>query len=109
MLTRQRWRQVMLILAVGCVTLALSCGLGAVAVRQGAIAPPDISLELGSARVVGLTSNSPKCVQLIIPRCGYDRSASAARMYTLWLFEQSEQGSWSKPNVTQLLAVRLGR
>jgi hypothetical protein len=80
-----------------------------VAVRQGVLAPPNFNLELGGMRVVGINSNSPECTRLIVPGCVGLNPASVARIYTLWLFRQSERDSWSQPNVTQLLRFRIGR
>src|SRR6266508_3142081 len=105
----RRWRQAALIAVIACALLALGCGLGTVAVRQGVLTPPNINLELGSMRVVGIRSNSPECTRLIIPGCiGLD-PVNAPRIYTLWLFQQSARDSWSQPHITQLLSVRMGR
>jgi hypothetical protein len=94
---------------MACATLALSCGLGSVAVRQGIVAPPNVDVELGNMRVIGISSISPECTRLIIPGCVGLDPANVAHIYTLWLFRQSERDSWSQPNVTQLLSVRIGR
>ena len=107
--TRRTWRQAALLLALACTILALSCGLGSVAVRQGMVVPPNVNVELGSARVVGVRSDSPECTRLIIPGCKGLEPANAAHIYTLWLFRQSARDSWSQPNVTQLLSIRIGR
>jgi hypothetical protein len=109
MLTRRTWRHAALIVVIACLALALSCGLGGVAVRQGIVAPPNINVELGSMRVVGIRSNSPECTRLIIPGCIGLEPANITHIYTLWLFRQSERDSWSQPKVTQLLSVRIGR
>jgi hypothetical protein len=107
--TRRAWRHATLIVAIACAILALGCGLGGVAVRQGIVAPPNVHVELGSMRVVGINSNSPECSRLSIPGCiGLD-PASITHIYTLWLFQQSERDSWSQPNVTRLLSIRIGR
>jgi len=103
------WRQIALIVAVACLALTLGCGLATVAVRQGVLAPPNINLELGTVRVVGITSNSPECIRLIVPGCVGLNPANVARIYTLWLFQQSERDSWSQPNIVQLLSFRIGR
>jgi hypothetical protein len=94
---------------MACATLALSCGLGSVAVRRGIVAPPNVDVELGNMRVIGISSISPECTRLIIPGCVGLDPANVAHIYTLWLFRQSERDSWSQPNVTQLLSVRIGR
>jgi hypothetical protein len=109
MIRRRRPRYAVLIVAIGCVILALSCGLGALAVRQGAIPPPNLNLQLGGVRVVGITSRFPDCTQLIALGCLRQNQAPTARIYTLWLFMQSEPNSWNRPQVTQLLAIRVGR
>ena len=106
---RRTWRHAALIVVIACLALALSCGLGGVAMSQGIVAPPNVNLELGSMRVVGIRSNSPECMRLIIPGCGGLEPANVAHIYTLWLFRQNERDSWSQPNVTQLLSVRIGR
>ena len=106
---RRRPRYALLIVAAGCVILALSCGLGAVAVRQGAITPPNLNLQLGGVRLVGITSRLPDCTQLIALGCLRQNQARIAHIYTLWLFVQSEPNSWNQPQVTQLLAIRVGR
>jgi hypothetical protein len=105
--TRRTWRHVALIIAIACTILTLSCGLGGVAVRQGVVAPPNVNVELGSMRVIGISSISPECTRLIIPGCiGLD-PVNAPRIYTLWLFQQSERASWSQPHITQLLSLRI--
>ena len=105
---RRSWRHAALLIAIACAILVLGCGLGAVAVRQGVLTPPNVNLELGRMRVVGIRSNSPECTRLIIPGCiGLD-PVNAPRIYTLWLFRQNERDSWSQPQITQLLSVRIG-
>ena len=99
----------MLIAVIACVILALGCGLGGVAVRQGIVAPPNVYLELGSMRVVGINSNSPECTRLSIPGCIGLEPANITHIYTLWLFQQNERDSWSQPQITQLLSFRIGR
>ena len=105
---RQRLYRAALISAAACVILALGCGLGVVAVRQGSIAPPDVGLQLGSMRLVGITSKFPECTQLIALGCLRVRQAPIARVYTLWLFVQSEPNSWNRPHVSKLLALQVG-
>ena len=107
--TRRSWRHAALIAAVACLALALACGLGNVAVRQGVLAPPNVNLEMAGMRVVGISSNSPECMRLTIPGCAGVEPQNAAHIYTLWLFRQSERDSWSQPNITQLFSVRIGR
>jgi hypothetical protein len=107
--TRRTWRHAALIVVLACTILVLGCGLGTVAVRQGVLTPPNIHLELGSMRVVGIRSNSPECTRLIIPGCIGLEPANVAHIYTLWLFRQNERDSWSRPVITQLLRVRIGR
>ena len=109
MSTRRTGRNAALIAAVACLALALSCGLGGAAVRQGVIAPPNVHVELGSMRVVGITSISTECIRLISPGCVGLEPREVAHIYTLWLFRQRERDSWSRPIVTQLLSVRIGR
>jgi hypothetical protein len=106
---RRTWRHAALIVAIVCAILALSCGLGSVAVRQGIYRPPNMYMNLGSMRVVGITSNSPECSHLIFPGCIGLEPANITHIYTLWLFRQRERDSWSQPDVTQLLSVRIGR
>jgi hypothetical protein len=107
--TRRTWRYVALIITIACTILTLGCGLGGVAVRQGVVAPPNVNVELGSMRVIGISSISPECTRLIIPGCiGLD-PVNAPRIYTLWLFQQSERDSWSQPHITQLLSLRMER
>ena len=105
--TRRTWRHAALIIAIGCAIFALSCGLGSVAVRQGIVAPPNVNVELGNMRVVGISSNSPECTRLIIPGCIGPEPVNITHIYTLWLFRQSERDSWSQPHITQLLSVRM--
>jgi hypothetical protein len=106
---RRTWRHTALIVGLACLVLTLSCGLGSVAVRQGIIAPPNVNVELGSMRVVGIKSNSPECVRMIIPGCIGLEPANVTHIYTLWLFQQRDRDSWSQPRITQLLSVRIGR
>jgi hypothetical protein len=107
--TRHPWRHAALMLTIACTILVLSCGLGSVAVRQGVLTPPNVNLELGSVRVVGINSNSPECTRLIIPGCIGLEPANITHIYTLWLFQQRERGSWSQPSITQLLRVTIER
>jgi hypothetical protein len=107
--TRRTWRHAALIVAIACTILALGCGLGGVAVRQGIVAPPNVHVELGSVRVIGINSNSPECSQLSLPGCIGLAPANIAHIYTLWLFRQSARDSWSQPQITQLLSFRMGR
>jgi len=109
MLTRRTWRHAALIVVLACAILVLGCGLGTVAVRQGVLTPPNVNLELGSMRVVGIRSNSPECTRLVIPGCIGMEPVNITHIYTLWLFRQNERDSWSQPNITQLLSVRIGR
>src|SRR5829696_3371802 len=106
--TRRTWRHATLIVAIACTILALGCGLGGVAVRQGIVAPPNVHVELGSMRVVGISSNSPECLRLSIPGCIGLEPVSITHIYTLWLFRQSERDSWSQPQITQLLRIQIG-
>ena len=109
MATRKPWRHATLIVALACLAVVLSCGLGTVAVRQGVLAPANVNVELGSMRLVGISSVSPECTRLTIPGCiGLD-PANAPRIYTLWLLRQRERDSWSRPDITQLLSIRIGR
>jgi hypothetical protein len=105
---RRTWRHATLIVAIACTILALGCGLGGVAVRQGIVAPPNVRIELGSVRVIGINSTSPECIPLSIPGCIGLEPASMTHIYTLWLFRQSARDSWSQPQITQLLSLRIG-
>ena len=105
--TRRTWRHAALIIAIACTILALGCGLGGVAVREGIVAPPNVDVGLGNMRVIGISSNSPECIRLIIPGCTGLDPVNAPRIYTLWLFQQSERDSWSQPDITQLISLRI--
>ena len=98
----------MLILAIGCVLLALGCGLGFAAVRQGAIAPPDVNIQLGGVRLVGVTSQSPDCTRLIVPGCTPLNQVPTTYIYTLWLFVRSDPNSWDRPAIRPLFSVQVG-
>ena len=76
--------------------------------RQGSIAPPNVSLQLGVVRLVGITSKFPDCTQLIAPGCVRLNLAPIARTYSLWLFVQSEPNSWNQPYISKLLALQVG-
>jgi hypothetical protein len=106
---RRTWRHTALIVVIACLVLTLSCGLGSVAVRQGILAPPNVNVELGSMRLVGIKSNSPECTRLIIPGCIGLEPANVAHVYTLWLFQQRDPDSWSQPSIRQLFSIRIGR
>src|SRR3954454_1005984 len=106
---RRTWRHTALIGVLACTILVLGCGLGTVAVRQGVLTPPNVNLDLGSVRVIGIRSNSPECTRLIIPSCIGLEPANVTHIYTLWLFQQNERDSWSQPRITQLLRVTIGR
>ena len=105
--SRRTGRGATLLIAIACIIVALGCGLGGVAVRQGIVAPPNVYVELGSVRVVGINSNSPECSRLSIPGCIGLQPADITHIYTLWLFQQRERASWSQPQITQLLSLRI--
>jgi len=98
-----------LILAVMCVLLALSCGLGAVAVRLGVIMPPNLSLQVGSMRLAGITSMFPECQRRLNDGCAKLSQIPTTYVYTLWLFAPGEQNSNDRLHVTQLLAIKIGQ
>jgi hypothetical protein len=104
---RRTWRHAALIVVIGCTILALGCGLGGVAVRQGVLTPPNVYVELGGMRVVGINSKSPECSRLSIPGCIGLEPADINHIYTLWLFQQRERASWSQPQITQLISLRI--
>ncbi len=99
----------MLALMIGTFILAIGCGLSAVAVRQGQITPPDVRLELGSIRMVGLTTNLPDCQRQLTPGCFRQSQLPAIRVYTLWLLIQRQPGSWDAPEIRALLSVQISR
>src|SRR5262245_27802765 len=105
---RRRPRNAALILAVGCLILALSCGLAGVVVRQGAVAPPDLNIQVGGVRLVGVTSQSPDCTRLIVPGCTPLNQVPKTHIYTLWLFVRSDPNSWDRPAITPLFSVQIG-
>src|SRR5436305_7257638 len=100
---RRTWRHVALIAAMACVILALSCGLGSVAVRQGVFKPPNMYMNLGSMRVVGINSHLPECSRLSIPGCIGLEPANITHIYTLWLFRQRAHDAWSQPDIIKLV------
>jgi hypothetical protein len=106
-MTRHRTSRIVLLAAIGCMLLALGCGLGIVAVRQGAVAPPDFNLHLGSIRLVGLTSQMPDCHRLLAPSCANLSETGPLRFYTLWLMVQ--RGQSDPPSITQLISMRIQR
>jgi len=108
MISRRKLRYTLLIVLIGCAILILGCGLTAVAVRQGAIALPALNLDLGSVRLVGLRSRMPDCTSLLVPGCNRLNQIPTAHIYTVWLFVRSEQSSWDRPRVIELLRLRTG-
>ena len=88
--------------------MILGCGLGAVAVRREVIAPPTLNVDLGSVRLVGLTSHMPDCVRLLAPGCTRLNQKPTVHIYTLWLLVRSEPSSWDRPRVIELLRLRTG-
>ena len=109
MINRGISRNVLLTLAIGLAVLMLSCGLAAVAVQQGNIAPPNVHVDLGSVRMIGLTSNMPDCTRLLTPDCVEQNRIPSAQIYTLWLMAQTKRDSWDRPKITTLLRVQIGR
>jgi hypothetical protein len=107
-MSRLKPSNVLLILAVGCALLALGCGLGAAAVRQGAIVPPDVNIQLGGVRLVGVISQAPDCTRLIVPGCTPLNQVPTSHMYTLWLFVRSDPNSWDRPAITPLFSTQVG-
>jgi hypothetical protein len=109
MIERRRPRYAALILAVMCVILALGCGLGAVAVRLGVIMPPNLSLQVGSMRLAGITSTFPECRRRLNDGCAKLSQVPTTYIYALWLFAPGEQSSGDLPQATQLLAIKIGQ
>jgi hypothetical protein len=107
-MSRLKPSNVLLILTVGCALLALGCGVAAAAVRQGAIAPPAVNVQLGDMRLVGVTSQSPDCTRLIVPGCTPLNQVPTTHIYTLWLFVRSDPNSWDRPEITPLLSFQIG-
>jgi hypothetical protein len=105
---RLKQSNVLLILALGFALLALSCGVGAAAVRQGAITLPDVNIQLGGVRLVGVTSQSPDCTRLIVPGCTALNQVPTSHIYTLWLFVRSDPNSWDRPAITPLFSTQVG-
>ncbi len=105
---RRKRHNALLISALGAVTLALSCGLGALAMRQGVIRPPYMQIQVGSVRLVGITSARPTCTQWPIAACAKLDQQPTFRVFRIWLLVQREPGSWSQAHVTQLLAFQVG-
>ena len=109
MINRGISRPVLLTLTIGLIIVVLSCGLGAVAVQQGKIAPPNLNVDLGSVRMVGLTSNMPDCTRQLTPGCVQQNRTPSVHIYTLWLMTQSERNSWDRPTITTLLRMQIHR
>jgi hypothetical protein len=107
-MSRLKQSNLLLILALGCVLLALGCGLGAAAVRQGAITLPNVNVQLGGVRLVGVTSPSPDCTRLIVPGCTALNQVPTTHVYTLWLFVRSDPSSWDRPAITPLFSTQVG-
>ena len=106
---RHRTRRYALLLsALGVVILALGCGLGALAMRQGALKPPYMQIQLGGARLVGITSATPTCTQWPIAACPQPDQQPAFRTFRIWLLVQREPGSWSQAYVSEVLALQVG-
>ena len=107
-MNRRKPRTAVLILIVSCVLLALSCGLGAAAVQQGAIAPPNLNFQVGGVRLVGVTSQSPDCTRLTVPGCTPLNQVPKTHIYTLWLLVRRDPNSWDQPAITLLFSVQVG-
>lgn len=106
---RHRTRRYALLLsALGAVTLALGCGLVAIAMRQGALRPPYMQIQVGGVRLVGITSATPECTQWPIAACAKPEQQPASRIFRIWLLVQREPGSWSQAHVSELLALQVG-
>jgi hypothetical protein len=109
MLRRPSSRIVMLISTIGLLVSLLSCSLGALAIQQGQIAPPEIYLDLGRMRLISLTSNLPDCTRLLAPGCGRQNGISKLRVYTMWLLVQRERDSWERPELRSLLSIKISQ
>ena len=109
MIRRPSSRMALAIVTVGLISLLLGCGLGAVAVQQGQIAPPEIYLDMGRMRLISLTSNLPDCTRLLAPGCGRQSEVPKLRVYTLWLLTQRERDSWERPELRSLLSINISR
>jgi hypothetical protein len=98
----------LLSLAALVLTLLLLCGLGAAGVRAGAVAPPDIDVNFGAARLIARTSVIPYCSQLIGPDCLVGERTPAARVYTAWLFIRTTPGNWENADIRRLVTLPIG-
>ena len=66
---------------VACLLGALLCGVFAVAVRGGFVAPPSASLHVGPLGIEAGLAPKPECP----PHCEWQVPTSGQRGYTVWL------------------------
>jgi hypothetical protein len=59
------------------------CGIGGVAIRRGAVAPPQFALDLGVVQALGRLSTVPGCSYATA--CLLDPSGRDTAIYTVWL------------------------
>jgi hypothetical protein len=94
----QRARTIGCAVIIGCLILALSCGLSGMAVQQRLLTGPDVQVQVGAFHVVAYTTRRPRCPPyggrkpsgaLI---CSTDSLLPGSEVYVIWLVRSSQPG-----------------
>jgi len=65
------------------------CSAGVLAIRQGAISPPQFVIDLGAVHVVGRLSSIPVCSYAT--SCLLEPPARDMTIYTIWVIRRSDR------------------
>lgn len=104
---RTRW--LILAMVIGGIVLLLSCGLGAAAMQQGFVTPPDIKLEFGGMRVISGISTLPDCARLLAPGCSSLHPEPTVWIYTVWLLWGGDARLQENTHIFRLFSTHLKR
>ena len=96
----------MLILLVG---LLLLCGVGGVAIKQGAIEPPTLNWTIGGVGLIAKTTDVPSCPVWILPCGQVQHLAHNEIAYAIWVVWQPARTPTESPGARRLFAMRLVR
>jgi hypothetical protein len=89
--------------------LVLIWGDGRDTIRMRVTMLPEFELVVGNLRLIGDRTIMPVCPQLINPGCVSSDPVPPIEIYTIWLFERAQAGSWEGASMRQLLVVRSTR
>jgi hypothetical protein len=107
--TLSRRRQAYLGATIGVLSVLMACALSALAIRQRAIAPPQLHVNIGGLHLVALTA--PKLDEPPPVQCqSYPSSCTPPRtydLYTVWFIDARQVPINPSTAVQQLIAMPL--